>query len=129
MQVTGYLKRFAVFIILLALAPLYIVIASKASAWLIPYFWRFFAFFAILNIAVYIISIWGTMNNNKAAVQSFMVGFGLKFLFSIIIIFFYLRAVNVNSTIFLINFFYIYLFHLLFEIYSLLRNLRNQNLK
>jgi len=128
MKIFTYLKSFIVFNLLLAAAPLYVQFSDKKDIWLVPYFWGIFAFFAILNVAVYLVSVWGTLTSNKASVQSFMAGTGLKFLFSMIFVFFYLRANNVNSTFFLIDFFYLYLFQLVFEIYSLLRNLRNQNL-
>jgi acetyltransferase-like isoleucine patch superfamily enzyme len=69
------------------------------------------------------------MENAQSSIKNFMAGMGIKFFLWMVFTFVYLYNIEVNSRIFLLDFFYIYFFHTGFEISSLLHNLRNQNLR
>lgn len=127
MKLDRYFKYFIVFNILLALPPSFIQLRYPHQNIIIPYFWQLFAAFAILNLLVYVLSYWGRLRSNSGSVKGFIGGTGFKFLLWMIIVFAYTSLVKVDSTKFLIDFFYLYLFNSVFEIYCLLRNLRVQN--
>lgn len=67
--------------------------------------------------------------SNKSSGQALLASVSIKLLFYMIIAFVYLSQNSVDPVKFLLNFFYLYLFHTVFEIYCLLCNLRNQNFK
>ncbi len=127
MKLALYYKYFIVFNILLAIPPVIIEIYYKSSDLLIPYFWQFFGLFAILNLMIHILARVGFIASNTGMVKTFLGGTMLKFLLWMIVIFAYTSKFDVNGTKFLCNFFYLYLFNSVFEIYCLLLNLRNQN--
>lgn len=123
MKLPGYLKNFVIFNLLLAVLP---VVFKNL---LIPHFWVIFTLFAFLNLSIHLITFWGILTSNKASVRTFLGGTGLKFFVWMVFIFFYLRQNDVNSVGFLLNFFYLYFFNSAFEIYCLLRTLRNPKIR
>ena len=127
MKIALYYKYFIVFNILLAIPPIIIQVVYKRSDLLIVYFWQFFALFAILNLMIHILTRLGLIAGNKSMVVTFLGGTMIKFLLWLIVIFAYTSKFDVNGTKFICNFFYLYLFNSVFEIYCLLLNLRNQN--
>lgn len=127
MKLTLYFKYFFLFNIFLALPPLFVVRLYPHEIYLIPFFWELFAAFAVLNLVVYILAWWGSLRSNSGAAKGFLGGTMFKFLLWMIVVFIYIRFVKVDGGKFLINFFYLYFFNSVFEIYCLLRNLRIQN--
>ena len=63
--------------------------------------------------------------SDKASTQALLAGVSVKLLICMILAFAYLNNVAVDPGKFLANFFYLYFFHTVFEIYCLLRSLRN----
>jgi hypothetical protein len=96
---------------------------------LIPNFWVLFAFFSGLTLIIFLTAYLMAGISNKASGQALLGGITIRFLFCMIIALVYISNFRVEPVKFLINFFYLYFFNTVFEIYCLLRNLRNQNTK
>jgi hypothetical protein len=129
MRLIPYLQKFILFNMAVALVPFAIQFVFNRVDLLIPGFWLLFAAFAAVHLLIYIISSWGMIIGNKATVRLSLGGTSLKFLLWMIFTFFYLRKYHVDGAKFLFNFFYLYLLHSAFEIYSLFCNLRDQKIK
>ena len=127
MKIAKYYQYFIIFNLLLAIPPVVIQTYYSASDIIIPYFWQLFALFAVLNLVIHILNHIGLIKSNAGAVKGFMGGTFLKFLVFMIVIFVYTSNIQINGPKFIGNFFYLYLFNTVFEIYCLLLNLRNQN--
>ena len=70
-----------------------------------------------------------TKINKEIYAQTFLGATMIKLLTCMFFCLFFLVKIKVNGVIFVANFFYVYFFNLAFEIYGLLRTLRNQKLK
>jgi hypothetical protein len=127
MKIDKYYIYFLVFNLLLGIPPLIIQKYYTASNLIIPHFWDLFALFAVMNLVIHILNHTGIIKSNAGAVKGFMGGTFLKFFVWMIVIFVYTSKIQVNAPKFMGNFFYLYLFNTVFEIYCLLLNLRNQN--
>jgi hypothetical protein len=114
------------FLAFLAAVPLYLSFHYSEKDILIPHFWLLFSAFAILTLQIYLIANWRMKLSNKASGQALLGSVTVKFLFGMVLAFLYLYNMDVNRYHFVLNFFYLYLFHTVFVIYSLLCNLRNQ---
>lgn len=127
------LKRFyfyfAAFNILLAIAPLVAEAYYSSNNLLIPHFWWLFLIFSVLTLTIYLIVSLRMQISSKASGQALLGSITLKLLACMVIVLIYLMHTSVNPVRFLVNFFYLYFFHTVFEIYCFLCNLRNQNLK
>jgi hypothetical protein len=115
--------------LVLAIGP-YVIYAYYAdSELLIPKFWSLFAIFGIVTFSIYIIAYWRMGISNKASGQALLGSVSVKLLICMVIAFIYLNGNSVEPLKFMLNFFYLYFFHTVFEIYCLLCNLRNQKFK
>ena len=127
------LKRFfilyVVFLTLLAGFPFLGSYYFPEKNLLIPYFWKLFGVFAILTLLIYLVAYWRMQISDRASGQALLGSVTVKLLICMILAFIYLNNIAVDPTKFLLNFFYLYFFHTVFEIYSLLCSLRNQKLK
>ena len=85
--------------------------------------------FSVLTLSLHLVAHWRMSISNKASGQVLLGSISVKLLFCMILVFIYLSKMDINPTLFLLNFFYLYFFHTVFEVYCLLRNLRNQILK
>jgi len=119
---------FLLFAVIIAVPPLLLSKSTHAS-WLDPHFWMIFAFITgltfITTISVLIV---GRVNQEIYA-QTFLGVTMIKLLTCMFFCLFFLLKIKVNGVIFIANFFYVYFFNLVFEIYGLLCTLRNQKLK
>ena len=61
--------------------------------------------------------------------QAFLGGTTLKLLACLVFVLVFIRHNHPDKITFIVDFMYLYLFNTVFEIYGLLRNLRNQKLK
>ena len=96
---------------------------------LIPNFWVLFGFFSGLTLIIFRTGYLMMDISTKASGQALLGGIAIRFLFCMVIALVYISNFKVEPLTFLINFFYLYFFNTVFEIYCLLRNLRNQNTK
>ena len=96
---------------------------------LIPNFWVLFGFFSGLTLIIFLTAYLMGRISNKASGQALLGGMTIRFLFCMVIALVYISNFKVEPVKFMINFFYLYFFNTVFEIYCLMRNLRNQNTK
>jgi hypothetical protein len=129
MRITHFIIYFILFTISLAITPLVFQYYYPAMKLLIPKFWALFWIFAILTLSIYLIASWRMRISDKASGQALLGSVTIKLLFCMIIAFVYINSNTVDPLKFIINFFYLYFFHTVFEIYCLLCNLRNQKFK
>jgi hypothetical protein len=120
---------FVVFTLLLAAVPLAVDYFYPQENMLIPNFWVLFSFFSGLTLIIFLTAYMMAGISNKASGQALLGGMTIRFLFCMVIALVYISNFKVEPLKFLINFFYLYFFNTVFEIYCLLRNLRNQNTK
>ncbi len=125
------LKRFFILFFLfnlgLAAGPLLVNFFSPQSALLIPRFWVLFCFFSGLTLIIFLTGFYMGRISIKASGQALLGGITLRLLFCMVIALVYISNFKVEPVSFMVNFFYLYFFNTVFEIYCLLRNLRNQN--
>jgi hypothetical protein len=129
MSFNRFIIYFILFTLFLAAAPLIADIFFPEEKLLIPKFWPMFWIFSILTFNIYVIASWRMRISDRASGQALLGSITVKMLFSMIIAFVYIRGNTFEAINFVINFFYLYFFHTVFEIYCLLCNLRNQKIK
>jgi hypothetical protein len=86
--------------------------------------WGILIFYVLLTLILHYIAINAAKGNNNTFMTAVFGSIGFKLLLSVAFIIFYLLNDTTNSVWFAINFIVLYLFFTVFEIYSLLRNLR-----
>lgn len=124
-----FFTLFLIFLLVLAAIPLLVDHYFPADQLLIPNFWVLFGFFSGLTLIIFLTAYIMAGISNKASGHALLGGMTIRFLFCMIIALVYISNFRVEPLKFLINFFYLYFFNTVFEIYCLLRNLRNQNTK
>ena len=129
MSIQRFFILFTIFIIALAAVPLGINYYYPQRALLIPQFWVLFGFFSGLTLIIYLTAHLMMRISNKASGQALLGGITIRFLFCMVIALVYISNFKVEPVKFMVNFFYLYFFNTVFEIYCLLRNLRNKNTK
>ena len=117
---------FFLFIILLAAGPLWLS-NSGYSGWLVPKFWVLFAFISGLTfIAISGIFVVQYLNPAMYA-QIFLIMTIIKMIGSMAFALVFVLKIHIDDRVFMANFTYLYFLNTAFEVYVLLRNLRNQN--
>jgi hypothetical protein len=97
---------------------------------LLPKFWLIFAFTACITLIPSLVAWYGIKKGGDTSMYSIMASIGLKLFVYLAFILVYIYKIGAgNHVIFLANFFSLYFLFTVFEVYSLLRNLRNQNFK
>ena len=129
MRIQRFFLLFLIFNIILAAVPLAADRFYPGMHLLIPNFWVLFGFFSGLTLIIFITAFFMGRISNKASGQALLGGITIRFLFCMVIALVYISNFRVEPVKFLLNFFYLYFFNTVFEIYCLLRNLRNQNTK
>nr|MBB6232834.1 hypothetical protein [Mucilaginibacter sp. FT3.2] len=126
MKLTFTIVSFLLFVALLAVPA--IVVSYLQPGWLVPKFWVMFLFICLLTfLTLALIVIVGEIKKDLYT-QTFMAATTVKILFTLFFVLFFLTKTTVNRYVFMADFLYIYFLNMGFEIYCLLRNLRNQNL-
>ncbi len=97
--------------------------------YLIPGFWKLFMLFGLLTLLICVSCFLGNQKNSMAGTQVFLIATVVKILFCLFFVVIYVRHNQVNAAHFVVNFFYLYILNTVFEISTLLRNLRLQNQK
>ena len=129
LSIQRFFLLFSLFTIVLAAVPLAINHLMPEKQVLIPNFWVLFIFFSGLTLIIFLTAYMMAGISNKASGQALLGGMTIRFLFCMVIALVYISNFKVEPVKFLVNFFYLYFFNTVFEIYCLLRNLRNQNTK
>lgn len=128
MKLRIVILSFLLFAVIIAIPPL-LLSKSAHAAWLDPHFWMIFAFVTGLTFITIISILLVAKINKEIYAQTFLAATMVKLLTCMFFCLFFLVKIKVNGVIFVANFFYVYFFNLVFEIYGLLRTLRNQKLK
>ena len=129
MSLLRFLVYYSVFMLALAVGPYIFDVYYADKEMLIPKFWSLFTIFGILTFSIYIIAHWRMSISNKASGQVLLGSISVKLFICMVIAYVYLSGNSVEPVKFMLNFFYLYFFHTVFEIYCLLCNLRNQKFK
>lgn len=124
-----FLFRFALFTLLLAVPPLFADIYFPDRHLLIDKFWVIFLFFTLLTLLVSLSVLFSMKKSDKMTIQVFMVATISKLLACLFFALIYISKYKGNDIHFVACFFYLYFLNTVFEIYSLLCNLRHQILK
>lgn len=124
----SFLVRFFISGFLIAIPPLMLHYLTHGK-WLAPKFGAMFFFFALITFLTCITVIVAQARNSKTAVQFFMGATVIKLMGCMLFALVYLLKNAVNGLIFTGSFFYLYFCFTVFEVYTLLSNLRVQNKK
>jgi hypothetical protein len=116
------------FVAITAVPPLVLIYTGHAD-WLAPKFWLLFFFISGLTFLTVVSILMVAKINAEMYAQAFLAATTVKILASMIFVLIFLLKIKVNKYVFAADFFYIYFLNMAFEIYGLLCNLRNQNLK
>ena len=128
MKFSRTILLFAAFVLLLATPPI-AMIQTGNTDYIVPHFWLLFGYLSVLTLVVIITVLIVQQINHEFYAQAFLGATTFKILACLIFMVVFLRKNHVDKTIFMADFFYIYFLNTVFEVYGLLRNLRNQNLK
>lgn len=97
--------------------------------WLVPNFWLMFFFISLLTIGVLVALLIVLKKNQEFYAQTFMICTTVKILACLVFILLFISKNKVDKSVFIADFFYVYLLNMAFEVYILLRNLRHKNLR
>ncbi|WP_426584289.1 hypothetical protein [Mucilaginibacter sp. R-33] len=128
MKLLTTVLSFLLFAVIIAVPP-FLLSRSAHASWLDPHFWVIFGFVTGLTFITTISILIVTKINKEIYAQTFLGATMIKLLTCMFFCLFFLLKIKVNEVIFIANFFYVYFFNLVFEIYGLLCTLRNQKLK
>ena len=128
MKIYRTILSFIAFIIVIAIPPVLLNYTGNTDL-LAPHFWLLFFFISGLTLIVVAAVLLSQRANSEMYSQVFLAATTFKILACLIFMVIFLRKNHVDKLIFVADFFYIYFLNTAFEVYGLLRNLRNQNLK
>lgn len=98
--------------------------------YLIPDFWKLFIIFSLLSLFICVACLISNQKSNMAGTQVFLIATVLKMLLCLALVIVYVQHnQQVKAIHFVSNFFYLYILNTVFEISTLLRNLRLRNQK
>jgi hypothetical protein len=112
----------------MALPPVLLIYFNQTE-FIIPHFWILFSFLSGLTFLVIVLILFVQRKNAEIYTQAFLAGTTFKLLAALFFVLIFLRKNHVDKLAFAADFFYIYFLNMAFEVYGLLRNLRNQNLR
>jgi hypothetical protein len=99
------------------------------GSWLIPGFWGMFSFLAVITFLVVIVVLAVQRQNSEMYAQAFLGSTTFKLLTCLVFVLVFVKKNHPEKYVFVADFMYLYLLNTAFEIYGLLRSLRNQNLR
>jgi hypothetical protein len=118
---------FLLFTCLVAIPPIALKFAGLEN-WLVPGFWTMFLVSGLtLIVVLFVLTI--QAKNNEMYAAAFLGGTTFKLLACLIFLLVFIKTRHPGKVFFVVDFMYLYLLNTGFEIYGLLRNLRNQNSK
>ncbi len=126
MKIFKVVLSFLAFSLLLALPPMAIRY-FYGSYWLIPDFWGIFLFVAALTLFTILLVLIVQQKNSEMYAQAFLGATTFKLLACLVFVLIFIKETKPEKVPFVIDFMYLYFLNMAFEIYGLLRNLRNQN--
>ncbi|WPU95154.1 hypothetical protein SNE25_06395 [Mucilaginibacter sabulilitoris] len=128
MKILPTLLSYLLFTVIIAIPPLLLPYAGYANL-ITPKFWLLFFFLSgITFLTITSILLVGQIKKELYA-QMFLAATTVKLLACMFFALVFLLKNAVNKYVFVADFFYIYFLNMAFEIYGLLRNLRNQKIR
>lgn len=124
MTIPRFLGIYLVFLAVLGGLPAALVSFGGMPV-LIAGFWDLFVLFALFTAAILLPALKWMKISDKVSGNILLGTLALRFLFCLVVLLIFMSRNEVDKVPFTLNFFYLYLFHSVFEIYCLLRNLRN----
>ena len=128
MKLVWSVLSYLLFVIIIGILPWWLNNNGHADL-LIPHFWLFFFFLSGLTLAVVTAVIASQSADAEKGTQVFLAATVFKILACLVFALVFLLKNKLNKYVFIADFFYVYFLNMAFEVYSLLRNLRNQNLR
>jgi len=128
MKIPQAILYFFLFTFIIAAPPLVLQYTGNTSL-LTPGFWVLFFFISGITFLVLMLMLFVGEKNKEYFAQGFLGGTTFKILACLVFIFVFSRKNAPDKTVFLVNFTYIYLLNMGFEVYVLLRKLRHENLR
>lgn len=124
-------KQFAFWFIIFTMITVVLPVLLQLfkPEYLIPGFWKLFVLFGLLTLLICVSCILGNRKSNSTGTQIFLIATVVKLLLCLFFVVIYLQYNPVNALHFVACFFYLYILNTVFEISTLLRNLRLQNQK
>ena len=128
MKIYPTVLAYFIFVLVMALPPVLLIYFNQTE-FIIPHFWILFSFLSGLTFLVIVLILFVQRKNAEIYTQAFLAGTTFKLLAALFFVLIFLRKNHVDKLAFAADFFYIYFLNMAFEVYGLLRNLRNQNLR
>lgn len=128
MKISNTIAAYLVFLLLIALPPALLMYTDE-TAYIVIKFWLLFGYLSALTLMVIVTVIIAQQRNPESGAPAFLATTTIKILGTLFFVLVFLRKNHVNKLPFAVDFIYIYLLNTAFEVYALLRNLRNQNLR
>ena len=126
MNLSKVLLQFIIFSALLAV-PAIILTYVENGYWLITDFWGVFIFMAVLTLVTTLVVLLVQQKNSEMYGQAFLAATTFKLLATLVFLLIFIKETKPLKIVFVVDFMYLYFLNMAFEIYGLLRNLRNQN--
>ena len=126
MKLYKVLLQFIIFSALLAVPPVILTYVHNGY-WLVPDFWGIFIFLSVLTLITTLVVLIVQQKNSEMYGQAFLAATTFKLLATLVFILVFIKETKPLKIVFLVDFMYLYFLNMAFEIYGLLRNLRNQN--
>jgi hydrogenase-4 membrane subunit HyfE len=120
------LLQFIIFSALLAVLPIILTYVENGY-WLVPDFWGVFIFLSVLTFVTTFAVLLVQQKNSEMYGQAFLAATTFKLLATLVFILIFIKETKPLKIVFMVDFMYLYFLNMAFEIYGLLRNLRNQN--
>jgi hypothetical protein len=128
LKLNNIIISYLIFICLLAVPPVLLSEINLGNL-LVTNFWSMFLFVSGITFAAILFVTAIQKKNSEMYAQSFLGATTFKLLASLIFVFVFIKETSPEKGIFVADFAYLYFLNMAFEIYGLLRNLRNQNPK
>ncbi|WP_428328488.1 hypothetical protein [Mucilaginibacter sp.] len=119
---------FLIFTLLLAVPPVLLKYFYNGYL-LVKGFWPMFLFLSVLTFIVVMFVLIIQQKNNEMYAAAFLGATTFKMLACLVFVLVFIKKNHPEKLFFVADFMYLYFLNTVFEIYGLLRNLRNQNLK
>ena len=126
MKLYKVLLQFIIFSALLAIPPIILTFVENGY-WLVPDFWGVFIFLCLLTFLATLAVLFVQQKNSEMYGQAFLGATTFKLLATLVFILIFIKETKPIKIVFMVDFMYLYFLNMAFEIYGLLRNLRNQN--
>jgi hypothetical protein len=119
---------FLIFTILVAIPPVLLKYLDTGDL-LVAGFWPMFFFVAVLTLLILIFMLIVQEKNSEMYAQAFLGATTFKLLACLFFVLIFIKKMHPEKLFFVLDFMYLYFLNTAFEIYGLLRTLRNPNKK